>query len=462
MRTSARPNQVPFPGWPLLVAVVALAHLSGCASFTNPVADGVPVHRLPPEFLGRPREDEKAIPFQLLRQKPPDVYKLGPGDIVGIYIEGILGDRTQPLPVHYGLQEGQAPSIGYPLPVRADGTLPLPLIPPVKVEGLSLAEAQEAIRKEYTETKKILKPGTERIIVTLQRPRQYHVLVVREDGGGLGAASSGVTPGNVIGSFQGGQQSTILGVSKRGTGSVLDLPAYENDVLNALARTGGLPGLDAANEVIIEHGSFTKDDWPTVMPDLEALQCGVAIDGLGGMEDKINRIPLRLRPGELIPFQPNDIILKDGDIVFIRARDTELFYTGGLLGGGEHILPRDYDLRMVEAVARVRGPLINGGLNQNNFTGQITQSGLGFPSPSLLSVLRRTTAGGQVTIKVDLNRACRDPRENILVQAGDVLILQESPGEAFSRYFSEVFTLDFLGTILRHRDAVATTELKVP
>ena len=32
-----------------------------------------------------------------------------------------------------------------------------------------------------------------------------------------------------------------------GTGQIIDLPAYQNDVLTALARTGGLPGTDAKN-----------------------------------------------------------------------------------------------------------------------------------------------------------------------------------------------------------------------
>ena len=40
---------------------------------------------------------------------------------------------------------------------------------------------------------------------------------------------------------------------ERGTGHLVALPAYENDVLSALARTGGLPGLDAVNEVVIER-----------------------------------------------------------------------------------------------------------------------------------------------------------------------------------------------------------------
>ena len=82
------------------IAVVLCAALSGCAAVTNPIADGVPVDRLPPDFLPRPREEEKTIPLTLLRQKPPDAYRLDAGDVLGVFIEAVLGDKNQPPPVH--------------------------------------------------------------------------------------------------------------------------------------------------------------------------------------------------------------------------------------------------------------------------------------------------------------------------------------------------------------------------
>ena len=64
---------VEFPGIRLGVLGLALASVlaGGCASITNPVVDGIPVRRLPPEFLGLPREEQREIPLTLLRQKPP-------------------------------------------------------------------------------------------------------------------------------------------------------------------------------------------------------------------------------------------------------------------------------------------------------------------------------------------------------------------------------------------------------
>jgi protein involved in polysaccharide export with SLBB domain len=411
------------------------------------VADGIPVRRLPPEVVGHRREEERPIPLPLLRQQPPDVYRFAPGDVLGVWIEGVLGDRTQPVPVTVPEQgKGlQAPAMGYPIPVREDGTISLPLIDPLDVKGLSLAEVQARIVEAYTVTKKILQPGRERIIVSLMRPRRYSVLVVREDSGGLV-----VNPG-----------TGSLGQTKRGTGAVVELPAYENDVLTALTLTGGLPGLDAANEVVIQRGSFKDFADPAAMQHyLEGTPCPGTAGGEG--EGKVVRIPLRLRPGEAPPFRAEDVILRTGDIVYIEARDTEVFYTGGLLPARQFVLPRDYSLDVLQAVAFVNGPLVNGGVGLSNLSGNITAGGIGAPSPSLVTILRQTPGGGQIPIRVSLNRALRDPRERVIIQPGDVVILQETLDETLTRYFNTVFSTTFLGTLVRQNDLIGTASLSLP
>jgi hypothetical protein len=378
----------------LCAAALLCGALAGCAAVSNPVADGIPVRRLPPEVMGERREELQDVPLNMLRQKPPDFYRLGPGDILGVFIEGVLGEAALPVPVNVPLTPGAPPALGYPLPVRDDGTLPLPLVGPLKVEGMTLTEAQGALVKAYTVDRKLLKPGRERIIVTLQRPRQYHVLVVRQDGAGpQGNVAGGGNAQFVFGTSGSG---AIVGQTRRGAGYSIELPAYENDVLNALARTGGLPGTDAKNEVLIQRGAYSAAAFAAFAncPDPAALLAQQApAPGQPGGPQTI-RIPLRLRPGTPPPFKPEDVILRDGDIVFIEARNTEVFYTGGLLPARQFILPRDYDLDVLQAVAAVAGPLVNGAINFNNLSGSIQQPGLGFPSPSLATVLRRTPGGG--------------------------------------------------------------------
>jgi protein involved in polysaccharide export with SLBB domain len=433
----------------------AVCALNGCAAISNPTVDGVPVRRLPPEAFGESRETMKPIKLTALRQKPPEAYLLGPGDVLGVYIEGVLGEKGQPPPVRIPEQGNLLPALGYPLPVRENGTVPLPLINPVKVEGLNLAEAQAKIVEAYTVTKKILQPGRDRIIVTLIQPRKYNVLVLREDAGGTtfgtqGGFGPGVTGGS--GSF--------FQETRKAAGFSLQLPAYENDLLTALTRSGGLPGLEAENEVIIERGVYSG----TSSPDVGGAGCTAEqmIRDVQGRGNETLRIPLRLRPGQSLDIRPQDVILQNGDVVLVRARRNEYFYCGGLLPSRIFPLPRDRDLNVLQAVALVGGPLINGGVNANNLNGSLVQSGLGFASPSQLAIVRTTPTCGQITILVDLNRALRDPRERILVQADDVLILQQTVNEGFAQWFTTNFRFDFTGFLVRQRDFIFTSMGTMP
>jgi hypothetical protein len=412
----------------------------GCAAITNPVADGIPVNQLPEELRGKSREGLVQIPLTALRQKPNITHKAGPGDVLGIVLENILGERGTPPPVRIQDPYGAPPAMGYPILVQDDGTIQLPLIKPLKVadpigtpgnNGMTLPQITELIRKVYTLDKNekgetILKPGAEKIIVTLLQPRRYHVLVFREDGG-----NAGVSTGPAIGA------GAIVGASHKGTAQVLDLPIGENDVLNALARTGGTPGTDAKNEVVIYKRAFGKDD------KIEKFD-------KKNVKGEIIRIPLRIKPNEPLGFDEKDVILDNGDIVYLESRDAENFYTAGLLGTGIYPLPRDIDLDVVGAVCYIKAPLLNGGFGQAQFVANAVNTGLGTDSPALVTVLRKTASGRQLPIRVDLNSAMKDPRDRILIQPGDILIMQEAPGESVGRYLSQKIqisqTLNFLRT----------------
>src|SRR5688500_17973604 len=87
-------------GSPWLLGVSMLcAGLTGCASITNPVANGIPVRLLPEELLAESREGFVPLPLTLLRQEPPEVYRLAAGDTLGVYIDGVLGSADTPPPV---------------------------------------------------------------------------------------------------------------------------------------------------------------------------------------------------------------------------------------------------------------------------------------------------------------------------------------------------------------------------
>ena len=134
-------------------------------------------------------------------------------------------------------------------------------------------------------------------------------------------------------------------------------------------------------------------------------------------EDNLNdrrviRIPIRLGPGETVDLREEDVILENGDIVFIEARDTEVFYTGGLLGGGQYTLPRDYDLNVLQAIAVSQGPRAAGGAGTSRATASMGgQSALNNDvsiSASHIIILRYLPDGRMVPIEIDLYTARTD------------------------------------------------------
>jgi protein involved in polysaccharide export with SLBB domain len=539
--------------------------------------DGVPARYVPDEVKAPMRSGKKTIDLSLLSQTLPSEYHLDSGDVLAISIEGVMPRRDGELPpVNMAFNNGDEalPALGYPVPVRADGTVSLPMLhQAVSVRGLTVKQAEDAVRRAYTVEKKILQSGNERVWVILHRPRQYRVLVIRQEGVEAPAASG--QPGAVN-----------LGALKRGTGRVVTLTAYKNDVLHALAETGGLPGLDAENTIYVirskrrqagtappagatgspsgsgwsvtppplglpplpEGGhsfapppngyapaipttpnsqlpvesspvtappppeatdstlgpqtrmpatlspsgwqtavlgfeanepiqrvapaSFQSNagvgpniaapaislppmataqpqwvpmtsapiNWQTGWPPLQATSnwpemSADAWMGHASLGDPtlanqgVTKIPVRLAPGEQPRFTEREILLEDGDIVFIESRDTEIFYTGGLLGGGQYTLPRDYDLDVLGAVAIAQAGR-NGG-NATRATGGITALNNDVTiSASQAIILRRVPNGSQVPIKVDLYRALRHPDERVLMQPGDYLMLQYTPWEA--------------------------------
>ena len=596
---------------------------SGCAAF-RPV-HGLPARYLPPEMKIGDRSDRRTIDLSLLTQSPrrdpttgAPVHEIDAGDVLAIYVEGFVGKSTDPAPVFFPANNDSPPSFGHPYPVRDDGTISLPRVGSVNLRGMTLSQAEERVRQAYLSPKQLINPDNHRVQVNLQRPRQYRILVVRQD--------SKSEPGS--NAFAG---QLNIGMVKRGTGKVVHLPVYSNDVLNALTLSDGLPGLDAENAIYIirrrgnSRGGALDPRWPTdldpsllppqgaapqapiirgqsidygaagylhsqnvrqvqyldapeadVRPAAARMPQGYSIQNaqsyggpapaLGGHTGPISppsiippspmdgmprlsggwnvgptsgpvpghsmntmptpvpdprysqsgapmgqpypaspmppgsysqpgwnppvgmpnpnqysnqppyppqqqppighvspavpdsrpeldpgfdtglglasgtldgrhviRIPVRLGPGETADINPEDVLLYDGDIIFIESRDTEVFYTAGLLGGGQYTLPRDYDLDILKALALAQSRGTTGG---NRSIGGVSALNNDVTiSPSTAIVLRRLPDGAEVPIKVDLYRARTDLSERIVIQPGDYILLQYTPLEAVCAFF---------------------------
>lgn len=421
-------------GWRKMIllgaALVGAPSISGCTSLTQPI-DGVPAGRLPQQFFQGTKDDLVPIDVSLLAQEPPRQYILGPGDVLGITIDKILpyadpDTVPEPPPVHFPTDKSDLPpATGFPITVLEDGMISLPLVEPIRVEGLSEDQARDLVRKTYLDAKILRDDGTRKVspIVTVIKKRQINVVVIRQDQQGLNRQQGGV----------GGMG--VASVDYSAQGKTLKLDAFKNDILNALVETGGLPGVTAKNEIKILRSS--RADKEARMAFI--LQYGAIVaahcDPCGcpppmPQDPTVLRIPLRLPAGVLPSIRPQDVILQEGDIVLIETRDTEFFYTGGLLTPGQFPIPRDYDLDALGAMAMAGGSLAgsrSGGNSGAGIGGGV--SGLSGVAPGRLYILRKTPCKGQLAIEVDLAKAINDPRQRPIIQPGDTLILQYKPCE---------------------------------
>lgn len=324
---------------------------AGCC----PDPDGIPVRRLPAEVVARHRGPLEPVPLNLLRKAPPPAYRVDTGDVLAVYAEDVLGVRG-PVPTTPNPNpDGPTPAAqGYPLTVQGDGTILIPEVPPVQVRGMTVPEVRQAVVKAITVDKKLIVPGKERVTVDLLQSRRVRVLVVRED-----------TP---MPSPEGGFSLLLEG--------------DRNDLLEALTRTGGLPGPGAKPEVTIRRGAGETAKWV--------------------------RVPVRVRPGEPVAISEADITLGEGDTVHVEARGAETYtVVGGAGGCGTFPLPPDGDLRVLEAVARAGCPA---------------------PACGAVTVVRPVGCTRTVSILVDLAVAVTDPRENIAILPGDTIVLGHKHG----------------------------------
>ena len=350
-------------------------------------------------------------------------YYLDSGDVLGIFIEGVLGKLDSNPPIQMPAPGSDLPpSMGYPVVVQRDGTVSLPLVKPISVRGMTLEQAEQRIANTYrganSRGERILR-DTNRIIVTLQRERTVRVTVIRQDNS---RSASGLNRGTF------NSQAVSNRSDQSGRGTVLQMPAYKNDLLHAMLQTGGLPGVNAKSDVRVlrsqsQYGGSssyrqtpsTQSPFPRTGPASLSNRSSSARPSNYYRPPAESRISIR---GGAVTNRANSV-LQNGDVVLIESKPTEVFYTGGLLRAGQYLLPSDKSLNILEAVA------IAGGSTA-------PRSGpLGFPRfpASELTIVRNRPGANSQNIRVDLQRAYSDPSQRVLVRPGDTLILNYKPQE---------------------------------
>ena len=160
-------------------------------------------------------------------------------------------------------------------------------------------------------------------------------------------------------------------------------------------------------------------------------------------ESVAKRIPLWVEPCQTACISQDDITLRDGDIVYIRGRSQDYFYTAGLLPGGIVPMPRDHDIDIVEAISLANGSI--GGVGGASGIAVIrTGTGPGNILPPTRAIITRKLPNKQqVSIRVDLSQSLRDPKHRPVIQPGDLITLQYKPGEVFGNSVLNLVNLNY-------------------
>jgi hypothetical protein len=191
-----------------------------------------------------------------------------------------------------------------------------------------------------------------------------------------------------------------------------------------------MPGLPMAPAD--QHGAFP---FPQAVVDHDWM----AVTGDPTIRNpRVTKIPMRLAQYEPPCFGPEDVLLADGDIVFIESREPDYFYTGGLLGPGQFELPRDYDVDILDAISIAEGRRARMTFQYppNKAIGGVSVLNQDISVGASKVVVQRTLANGCIAnLEVDLHKALRDPRERIMIRPGDRLMLRYTCAEAVGAYF---------------------------
>lgn len=273
-----------------------------------------------------------------------------------------------------------------PVRVAEDGTANIPLVGPVAVAGLELPDAERAISAAAQVRQIFERPH---ITVTMKQPRMNRVMV-------LGAVAE---PG------------------------AYELPRNSSTLLAALVASGGLKE-EAGPEVEIRHA----DPLPAPPPP-SMLAGGAAVQPVSYDRpvpgNRITRVHLATASTE--GGDANRV--HDGDVIMVHKRDVKPVYVMGLVqkpGGYE--LPPNQDIHLLDALAMA-------GERTSQYADKVY-------------VIRRCEASEQpLVIEVSVNGAKRDGRENLLLQPGDVISVEETPVTAVVDAFKNFFRIGFNSAI---------------
>jgi protein involved in polysaccharide export with SLBB domain len=397
----------------LAALMLALSLLSGCyAPLHSP---GIEARKLPDSYRAPMRTAGLPLNYASLVLPPPPVYLLGPGDLLEVTVPDLIEmGRAEPLQTS----------------VLETGEIQVPRLGLIHVAGLSVAQAQaklvdalaHGILVDPSVTLTLVQKGTVNVLVlgAVTKPGVQALPRYESDVGHAIAAAGGLAE----------EAGDSIEIHRR-TSPVMPapgvgLPAFGPDPAAPLQSAATEPAREATRSpAAVFHASHSVSQTQAVAV-VPAAFAPPAVTGFPPGQwheptvyvDPIVRIPLR--GADPASIQSDTVALGPGDVVVVPHRTQQVFYVVGKLSevnrtrftvgdrdreiGNGFVLPPDREIDVVTAVA---------------MAGYIDP----IESPTTVTVHRTQPDGRPLLIHVDLIRARVDARENVLIQAGDIVYL---------------------------------------
>ena len=331
-----------------VVFALSLA-LNGCRTVSDFSAQDLPADYQAKSDQASNRIDLSALAHQSINQN-----LIYPGD-------------TLKVSVVTGLEEHEPQS--WTLRVGDDGAVDVPLVGAVRVAGMGLVDAENAIREVSIERKIFRRP---------------HVSVV--------AAQRKKIQVRVVGA-----------VEKPG---VYLLPAAGSDLLAALVAAGGLSE-KSGTEIEIRHPTLQVGDAH------RRSRGGVALASFETTPDRPARI-VRLDLAEIgddsTESPPQyDLHVEDGSVVMVREGGKNSISVIGLVRRPDtYEMPAGQEFRVLDALALAGGPTVG--------------------MADKVRVIRHPPdADDPITIAVSLRKAKQVGSEDLVLATGDIVVVEETP-----------------------------------
>ncbi len=353
---SARDSRSPAAGlrfstrsvhWVILAAIPLLS--LGCASMND---NHYYAGHIPGGYNAPPNTNPLTIDFAQLSGTATDSDVIAKGDVVNVEIAASVSAKD---------------IFSYSVRVRDDGHADLPLIGPVRMAGLSLADA-DATLTEVCVARNIYRAP--KVNVTIRRRKTNRILVV----GGV------KDPG------------------------VKEIPVAESDLLSILFHAGGLADDAGANIEI--RNVLTRD---------ETMNEAIAADGTrGGITQTgyaaASRVPRSVKIDLVSAAQSgaNDYFVGDRGVVVVEKTEPKAVTVTGLVRKpGRVEFPKGEDLTLMDAISL-------SGYTSSQVANKVY-------------IIRQPTPESKsIVIEANLSKASHDPQHNIRLAPRDIVKVEHT------------------------------------